>query len=193
MEMFYTLQGEGYHAGRAAFFIRLGGCEVGCVWCDVKESWNAGSFPLVEETRILNEALKYPARFAVITGGEPCMYDLTLLTSLLHQAGFEVALETSGAYPVSGSWNWICVSPKKFKMPLSENLAKADELKCVVFNSSDFQWAEKNAALAPPACKLFLQPEYSVFDKMIPAITDYVKEHTRWRVSLQTHKVMHIP
>lgn len=193
MEMFYTLQGEGFHTGRAAFFIRLGGCDVGCVWCDVKESWNADAHPAVEESEIVKEALKHPSRFAVITGGEPCMYDLTTLTGLLKKSGFEIALETSGAYPVTGMFDWICVSPKKFKSPLPESLLKADELKCIVFNQSDFQWAEDNAKNVSASCKLFLQPEYSVMDKMLPAMIEYVKKNSNWRIGLQTHKVMNIP
>lgn len=193
MEMFYTLQGEGYYSGRAAFFIRLGGCDVGCVWCDVKESWNAGAHPVVEESEIIKEALKHPSRFAVITGGEPCMYDLTALSGLLKKSGFETALETSGAYPITGAFDWICVSPKKFKTPLPESLSKADELKCIVYNKSDFQWAEDNAKKVSVTCKLFLQPEYSVMDKMLPSMVDYVKENAQWRISLQSHKVMNIP
>lgn len=193
MEMFYTLQGEGFHTGRPAFFIRLGGCEVGCVWCDVKESWNAEAHPVVEESEIVKEALKYPTRFAVITGGEPCMYNLTTLTGLLKKSGFETALETSGAYPITGTFDWICVSPKKFKAPLPECLAKANELKCIIFNKSDFEWAEENAKQVSSACKLFLQPEYSVMDKMLPAMIDYVKQHPQWKISLQAHKVMNIP
>lgn len=193
MEMFYTLQGEGFHTGRAAFFIRLGGCDVGCVWCDVKESWDAEQHPLMEESEMVSEALKHPSRFSVITGGEPCLYDLTGLTSQLKQAGFETALETSGAYPVTGKFDWICVSPKKFKSPIPESLWKADELKCIVFNRSDFKWAEENAKLVSSSCRLFLQPEYSVMDKMLPQIIEFVKEHPRWRISLQTHKAMNIP
>lgn len=193
MEMFYTLQGEGFHTGRAAFFIRLGGCDVGCVWCDVKESWNAGAHPVVEEKDIVSEALKHPSRFAVITGGEPCMYDLTTLTGLLKKSGFETALETSGAYPITGTFDWICVSPKKFKPPLMESLSKADELKCIVFNPSDFKWAEDNAKKVSASCKLFLQPEYSVMDKILPAMIEYVKKNSNWRIGLQTHKVMNIP
>lgn len=193
MEMFYTLQGEGFHTGRAAFFIRLGGCDVGCVWCDVKESWNAEAHPVIDESEIVKEALKHPSRFAVITGGEPCMYDLTVLTALLKKSGFETALETSGAYSVTGTFDWICVSPKKFKSPLPESLSKADELKCIVFNQSDFQWAEDNAKKVSSTCKLFLQPEYSVLDKMLPAIIEYVKKNPNWRIGLQAHKVMNIP
>jgi len=193
MEMFYTLQGEGFHTGRAAFFIRLGGCDVGCVWCDVKESWNAGTHPVVEESKIVKEALKHPSRFAVITGGEPCMYDLTTLTGLLKKSGFETALETSGAYPITGTFDWVCVSPKKFKSPLIESLSKADELKCIVFNQSDFQWAEENAKQVSQPCRFFLQPEYSVLNKILPFMIDFVKQHPKWRISLQSHKTMNIP
>jgi organic radical activating enzyme len=193
MEMYYTLQGEGFHTGRASFFIRLGGCDVGCVWCDVKESWRAEDHPVIEVKEIVNCALKNPARFAVITGGEPCMYDLTELTLQLKNSGFETALETSGAYPVTGTFDWICVSPKKFKFPLAGSLSIANELKCIVYNASDFQWAEEHAARVSPACKLFLQPEYGVREAMLPKIIDYVKRNPRWRISLQTHKLLNIP
>jgi organic radical activating enzyme len=193
MEMYYTLQGEGFHCGRPAFFVRLGGCDVGCVWCDVKESWDADRYPLVEESTIVTEALRHPARFVVITGGEPCLYDLTLLTGQLKEAGFEVALETSGAYPIIGNFDWICVSPKKFKPPLSENLKKANELKCIIYNPSDFRWAQENAAGVSPTCLLYLQPEYSVMQKMLPVMIDFVKAHPHWALRLQTHKFMNIP
>ncbi len=193
MEMYYTLQGEGFHCGSPAFFIRLAGCDVGCVWCDVKESWDADSYPQVNENTIVTEALKYPSRFAVVTGGEPCQYDLTQLTSLLKEAGFTVALETSGAYPIIGNFDWICVSPKKFMPPLAENLGKAHELKCIIYNSSDFLWAQENAAHVKPDCLLYLQPEYSVMKNMLPAMVEFVKAHPRWNLRLQTHKFMNIP
>lgn len=193
MESFYTIQGEGIHSGRAAWFIRLGGCDVGCVWCDVKESWNADVHPLRSVEELVHEAAAQPARFVVITGGEPLLHDLTALTNELHAAGFEIALETSGSSPLSGSFDWICVSPKKFKRPLTEVLAFADELKVVVYHPSDLQWAEEHAALCKQGCALLLQPEYSRFKTMTPLITSFVLQHPLWRISLQSHKVIGIP
>jgi len=193
MEAFYTIQGEGIHSGRAAYFIRLGGCDVGCVWCDVKESWPIDSHPKLSIDDIVNEAKKYPARLAVITGGEPLMHNLDELTSELQNAGFETNIETSGAYPLSGNWNWICLSPKKFKKPLPEIYKAANELKVIVFNKSDFKWAEEQAAQVSANCSLLLQPEWSKQAAMTPLIVDYVKAHSNWRISLQTHKYMEIP
>ncbi len=193
MEAFYTIQGEGTHSGRAAYFIRLGGCDVGCVWCDVKESWPIDAHPKFPIGQIVGDALKEPARLAVITGGEPLMHNLNELTSQLQNAGFETNIETSGAYPLSGSWNWICLSPKKFKKPLPEIYKAANELKIIVFNKSDFKWAEEQASFVSKDCYLLLQPEWSKADKMMPLIVDYVKTHPQWRVSLQTHKFMAIP
>lgn len=193
MEVFYSIQGEGYHTGRAASFIRLAGCDVGCVWCDVKESWDAGMHSVFSVEEIVAKVAEHPARFAVITGGEPLTYDLTELTRLLHQHGFETALETSGAYELTGTWDWICVSPKKFKAPKPEVLAKADELKVVVYHPSDLEWAGKNAALCPAESILYLQPEFSRLDKTAPLIFDYVRAHPKWKLSLQTHKVINVP
>jgi organic radical activating enzyme len=193
MESFYTLQGEGYHQGKAAYFIRLGGCDVGCVWCDVKESWEASKHPLQTIEEIVAGASAGPGRLAIITGGEPLMHNLDALTSALHAAGFQTNIETSGAWPVSGSWDWICLSPKKFKAPLPEILPLANELKVVVYNKSDFEWAEKYAALVSPACKLFLQPEWSKSATVTPLIIDYIKENPRWEFSLQLHKYIHVP
>lgn len=193
METFYTIQGEGYHTGRAAYFIRLAGCDVGCVWCDVKESWDEKKHAHFTIKHIVEGALQHPSRFVVITGGEPLMNDLSLLCSELHKHNFKIALETSGAYIMSGEFEWVCVSPKKFKPVLPELLKAANELKVVVFNKSDFEWAAKNAACVSSDCKLFLQPEYSVFDKMIPNIIDFVKEHPQWQISLQTHKIINVP
>src|ERR1039458_6020389 len=190
MEAFYTIQGEGTHSGRAAYFIRLGGCDVGCIWCDVKESWPIGAHPLISIKKIVSTALKQPARLAVITGGEPLMHNLDELTSELQKAGFETNIETSGAYPLSGSWNWICLSPKKFKKPLPEIYKAANELKVIVFNKSDFKWAEEQAALVSKDCSLLLQPEWSKQASMLPLIIEYVKSHPKWRISLQTHKFM---
>jgi 7-carboxy-7-deazaguanine synthase len=193
MEQFYTIQGEGMHAGRAAYFIRLGGCDVGCVWCDVKESWPMSTHPFYEVDHIVEAALKYPGRLAVITGGEPLMHNLDVLTSTLQHSGFETNIETSGAHPLSGKWDWICLSPKKFKKPLPEIYMAANELKIIVFNKSDFKWAEEQAAQVLPDCKLLLQPEWGKQEAMLPLIIEYVKANPRWRISLQTHKYMQIP
>ena len=193
MEHFYTLQGEGFYSGQAAYFIRLGGCDVGCVWCDVKESWNADKHPKMSTEEIVSIASQHPGRIAVITGGEPCMHDLTPLCDALHKAGFRTHIETSGAHPLSGSLNWITLSPKKFKAPLDESLAKANELKVVIYHKSDFQWAEQHAAKVSKECKLYLQPEWSRRDAMTPLIIEYIQQHPRWQLSLQTHKYINIP
>ncbi len=193
MESFYTLQGEGYHNGKAAYFIRLGGCEVGCHWCDVKESWDASLHPHHSVEAIVKGALQHPGRLAVITGGEPLMHDLTDLTTALQQAGFQTNIETSGVYAVSGSWDWVCFSPKKFKEPHSDIYSKANELKVIVYNKSDFEFAEEHAAKVQTDCQLLLQPEWSRHEQMLPQIIEYVKNNPKWRVSLQTHKYMNIP
>lgn len=193
MEHFYTLQGEGYHQGRAAYFVRLGGCDVGCVWCDVKESWDAAKHPPMSVEDIIAEVNKTPAQMVVITGGEPFMYDLTPLVNALQDSGYSVNIETSGAYPVSGHPDWICISPKKFKAPLPEVLPQAHELKVVVYNKSDFEWAEKHAAMVSPYCRLYLQPEWSKSAEMTPLIVDYIKQHPKWEFSLQMHKYIHVP
>jgi 7-carboxy-7-deazaguanine synthase len=193
VESFYTLQGEGYHQGKAAYFIRLGGCDVGCVWCDVKESWDESKHPLQSIEEIVGAASAFAGRMAVITGGEPLMHNLDELTKALRAAGFETNIETSGAWPVSGSWDWICLSPKKFKAPLPEILPLANELKVVIFNKSDFEWAEKYAALVSPGCKLYLQPEWSKSAIVTPLIIEYIKDNPRWEFSLQLHKYIHVP
>jgi 7-carboxy-7-deazaguanine synthase len=193
MEHFYTLQGEGFHTGRAAYFLRLGGCDVGCVWCDVKESWDANSHPKVDINSMLQFIHEAKAEMAVITGGEPLLHNLNELTELLQSNHIETNIETSGSSPLSGSWDWICLSPKKFKEPLLEVIEKANELKIVVFNKSDFEWAEKYAALVNPNCKLYLQPEWDKSNQMLPQIIDYVKQNPKWKISLQTHKFLQIP
>ena len=193
MEAFYTIQGEGAYQGQAAYFIRLGGCDVGCHWCDVKESWDAAVHPQRAVTDIVNEAARHSARLAVITGGEPLMHDLTALCSELHRQGFTVNIETSGAHPLSGALDWICFSPKKFKAPLPEIYEQAHELKVIVYNRSDFDWAEEFAARVNDQCLLYLQPEWSRSDVVLPLMVDYVKMHPQWRISLQTHKFMQIP
>ncbi|MGI4885778.1 MAG: 7-carboxy-7-deazaguanine synthase QueE [Janthinobacterium lividum] len=193
MEQFYTIQGEGFNTGRAAYFIRLGGCDVGCVWCDVKESWDADAHPRQAVAALVAAAAEYPGRHVVVTGGEPLMHDCGPLTRALQAAGFQTWIETSGAHPLSGNWDWVCVSPKKFKAPRPDVLAHADELKIIVFNDSDFAWAEEHAAQVPAATRLYLQPEWSRAARMTPALIDYVKAHPRWQVSLQTHKYLDIP
>ena len=193
MEEFYTIQGEGYHTGKAAYFIRLGGCDVGCHWCDVKESWDAELHPLTAADTIIENAARHPSKAVVVTGGEPLLYNLDYLTQGLQAAGIKTFIETSGAYPLSGSWDWICLSPKKFKAPLPDVLAAAGELKVIIFNKSDFEWAEKHAALVSPNCRLYLQPEWSKATEMTPLIVDYVMEHPQWEISLQTHKYLNIP
>ena len=193
MEAFYTIQGEGSHAGTAAYFIRLGGCDVGCVWCDVKESWEAAKWPVLSIEEIVNGALQYPGRLAVITGGEPLMYDLGPLTKALKAAGFTTNIETSGAHPFSGDFDWVCFSPKKFKAPHPSIYAHADELKVVIYHNSDFVFAEQHAALVGKDCKKLLQPEWSKADRMTPLVISYVKDHPVWKISLQTHKFMDIP
>lgn len=193
MEDFYTIQGEGYHTGKAAYFIRLGGCDVGCHWCDVKESWNADLHPLTSIEVIAEKAASCESRSVVITGGEPMIYNLDPLCEVLREKGIQIYLETSGSWPLSGSFDWICLSPKKFKKPLLQSLEKADELKVIIFNKSDFSWAEQHAAQVGEACRLYLQPEWSKAEEMMPQIVTYVKTHPRWMVSLQTHKYMHIP
>src|SRR5258706_14665179 len=187
MEHFYTLQGEGFHQGKAAYFIRLGGCDVGCVWCDVKESWDAEKHPTSEVGSLMSEVKKTPAEIVVVTGGEPLMYNLDELTNELRAAGFKTHIETSGAYPLSGSWDWICLSPKKFKAPLPGILSPANELKVIIFNKSDFDWTAKYAVLVSHNCKLYLQPEWSKASQVTPLIIDYIKANPKWELSLQIH------
>lgn len=193
MEHFYTLQGEGVHTGRAAYFIRLGGCDVGCVWCDVKDSWDGGKHPLWRIDDLVTTVQQTPAQIVVITGGEPLMHDLRPLTAALHKAGLRTHIETSGSSPLSGELDWITLSPKKFKAPLPEVLPHANELKVVVFNKSDFAWAEEWAAKVSPQCRLFLQPEWSKAEETTALIVAYVKAHPRWQLSLQTHKYINVP
>jgi organic radical activating enzyme len=193
MEHFYTLQGEGFHQGKAAYFIRLAGCDVGCVWCDVKESWDVTRHPVLKFEDLIADIKKTPADLVVITGGEPLMHNLNALTETLHAAGLKTHLETSGAYPMTGSWDWICVSPKKFKAPLPALLPQANELKVVIFNKSDFEWAEKHAAQVSANCKLYLQPEWDKAALMTPLIIEYIKDHPQWELSLQIHKYINVP
>ena len=193
MEMFYSLQGEGYHQGKAAYFIRLAGCDVGCVWCDVKESWDASKHPVLTIDEIVSSALAHPARLAIVTGGEPLLYNLEALTTALKNAGFEVNIETSGSSPMSGKWDWVCLSPKKFKAPLTESIQAASELKVVIFNTHDFEWAETYAKQVAPSCKLYLQPEWDKANQITPLVIDYIKAHPKWELSAQLHKYIQVP
>ncbi len=192
MEEFYTIQGEGFHKGTAAYFIRIGGCDVGCHWCDVKESWNAELHPPTVTQTIVEHAIAY-SNVVVVTGGEPLTWDMGPLTSQLKEKGADTHIETSGAYPLTGIWDWICLSPKKIKLPKTEIYSHANELKCIIHNKSDFDFAEEQAAQVSDTCILYLQPEWSTQDKMIPFIVDYVMKNPKWKVSLQTHKYLHIP
>lgn len=193
MEDFYTIQGEGAHQGSPAYFIRLGGCDVGCVWCDVKESWDASAHPLVETEEMASRAAATRTNIAVVTGGEPLMYDLTELTRCLRARNIRTHIETSGVYPMSGEWDWVCFSPKKFKAPHPSVFDQADELKVVVYHKSDIEWATTFVSRLKPSCQLFLQPEWSRHDDVLPLIIDFVKDNPRWQVSLQIHKYMNIP
>ncbi|WP_271405279.1 7-carboxy-7-deazaguanine synthase QueE [Tenacibaculum soleae] len=192
MEEFYTIQGEGAHTGTAAYFIRIGGCDVGCHWCDVKESWDANLHPPTNTDVIITNAKKW-AKTVVITGGEPLMWSLDYITNQLQDKGMKTHIETSGAYPFSGKWDWFCLSPKKTKLPTKECYKEADELKMIIHNKSDFEFAEEQAEKVGKKCQLFLQPEWSKKEKMTPLIVDYVMKNPKWRVSLQTHKYLNIP
>ncbi|TVQ90911.1 MAG: 7-carboxy-7-deazaguanine synthase QueE [Bacteroidetes bacterium] len=193
MEMFYSIQGEGYNTGKAAFFIRIGGCDVGCHWCDVKESWDANLHPLTSVEDIVNQVNLYPAKALVITGGEPLMYNLDNLCAKLKENNVRLFLETSGTYPLSGSFDWICLSPKTQQNPRKDMLQLADELKVIVYDEEDFQWAEQNIHLVKEKCHLYLQPEWSRYQKMLPSIVDFILKNPRWMISLQSHKFMSIP
>lgn len=193
MEHFYTIQGEGLYTGQAAYFIRLGGCDIGCIWCDVKDSWNPELHPkysIDEITSWVNQHKK--VKIVVITGGEPAMHNLDALTKSLKENGYRTHIETSGAYKIQGRFDWITLSPKKFKAPIQETLSIADELKVIVFNKSDFKWGENYAKSVQKNCKLLLQPEWSKRKKMQPLIVDYVKSNPKWMISLQTHKYLEI-
>ena len=192
MEQFYTLQGEGAHSGKAAYFIRLAGCDVGCVWCDVKESWDAEGYPVLTAEDLAKRAAEHPSEIVVITGGEPAMYDLSDLCDALHAVGKKVHIETSGAHPIRGSFDWITFSPKKFKAPLPESAAKADELKVIVFNKSDFQWATLHQEMVPNSCLLYIQPEWSKSDEIHPMMVNFIQDNPKWIMCLQTHKYLGI-
>jgi len=192
MEEFYTIQGEGFHTGKAAYFIRIGGCDVGCHWCDVKESWDAELHPATKTLKIIENAKNY-ANTVVITGGEPLMWNMDFITEKLIESNIKVHIETSGAYPLTGKWNWICLSPKKNKLPLPKIYLSANELKIIIYNKHDFKFAEDQANKVNTNCELFLQPEWSNREKVIPLIIDYVMQNPQWKISLQTHKYLHIP
>jgi len=193
MELFYSLQGEGYHQGKAAFFIRLAGCDVGCVWCDVKDSWDASKHPVLSVEEIIAAAAAHPSRIAIVTGGEPLLHQLDPLTTALRAAGFQTHIETSGSSPISGSWDWVCLSPKKFKAPLPEAVTAADELKVVVFNKSDFDWANSFVNDLAADCKKYLQPEWEKSDAMTPLVIEYIKQNPSWELSAQLHKYIQVP
>jgi organic radical activating enzyme len=193
MELFYSLQGEGYHQGKAAFFIRLAGCDVGCVWCDVKDSWDASKHPVLSVEEIVAAATAHPSRIAIVTGGEPLLHQLNPLTTALKAAGFQTHIETSGSSPMSGSWDWVCLSPKKFKAPLAESIKAADELKVVVFNKSDFDWANSFVNDVNTDCKKYLQPEWEKSDAMTPFVIEYIKSNPSWELSAQLHKYIQVP
>jgi organic radical activating enzyme len=190
METFYTVQGEGFYSGRAAFFIRIAGCDVGCVWCDVKESWDRNDHEIFKVSDLITQVKESKTDFVVITGGEPAMYDLTFLTQELHKLGVEIAIETSGAYELIGEFDWVCLSPKKFKKPVDSVVKKAQELKIVVFNKSDLEWAESYASQVSGDCKLYLQPEWNKKEAMSELILSYIIKNTQWRISVQTHKYL---
>jgi organic radical activating enzyme len=192
MEEFYTIQGEGFHSGKAAYFIRIGGCDVGCHWCDVKESWNATLHPPTSSDAIIENAKKY-ANTVVVTGGEPSMWNLKYLTRILQENTIKTHIETSGAYTLTGKWDWICLSPKKTKLPLPTSYPIAHELKIIVVTKNDFIFAEQQAKKVSENCELFLQPEWSKREKITPLIVDYVMKHPKWKISLQTHKYLNIP
>ncbi len=193
MEEFYTLQGEGHNMGQAAYFIRIGGCDVGCSWCDTKPSWDAHTFPPGDAIEIALRAAVFPAKTVVVTGGEPSLYPLDFFTEHLHSLGIKTMVETSGAHPLTGQWDWICLSPKKNAPPKPAIYQRANELKVVIQNQADLAWAEKNAALVNDQCYLYLQPEWSVSEQIMPWLTTFIMENPRWRMSLQSHKYMHIP
>lgn len=193
MEEFYTIQGEGYNTGMASYFIRIGGCDIGCHWCDVKESWNANLHPLTFADAVVKNAIDSKTNTVVITGGEPLIYNLSYLTEQLRKNNIKTFIETSGAYPISGVWDWICLSPKKTMAPQLECYKVANELKVIIYNKHDFIWAEEQATQVNSGAHLFLQPEWSKINELLPQIIDYVKSNTKWRISLQTHKYMNIP
>lgn len=193
MERFYTIQGEGFHQGKAAYFIRLAGCNIGCTWCDVKESWDANEHEMISIARLRQDLKQCHAEIVVVTGGEPTLYNLVALTNMIHSLGKHCNIETSGSYPITGNWDWICLSPKRFKKALPENLARCNELKVIVAHSNDFRFAQRHASLVSENTILYLQPEWSVSEEIMPQIISFVKENPRYRISLQIHKYLNVP
>lgn len=193
VEDFYTIQGEGFHTGKPAYFIRLGGCDVGCAWCDAKYTWNPRLYPPTDIDVVVERAVACAAQSIVITGGEPLMYPLGALTAKLRERGLKIFLETSGSHPFSGVFDWVCLSPKRKQPPLEEAFARANELKVIIESEADFEWAESNAAKVGEDCMLYLQPEWSVSERMMPSIVEYAKSNPRWNISIQSHKFMRIP
>jgi len=193
VEDFYTIQGEGYHSGKPAYFIRLGGCDVCCSWCDARFTWNPKSFPPVSVDEIVARATSFPAQAVVVTGGEPTLYQLSLLSDKLQAAGIKTFIETSGAHTLTGSWDWVCLSPKRNQPPLPSVFKQASELKVIITSLADLEWAEENAAHVSDTCMLYLQPEWSVYQQIIEAVVEYAKANPRWNISIQMHKFMHIP
>jgi len=193
LEEFYTIQGEGWHTGKAAYFIRLGGCDIACWWCDSKISWQANVNQLVDVDEIIEKAKNCPAKAVVVTGGEPTLYNLEYLTKQLKYNDIQTFIETSGAYNLTGNWDWICLSPKIQTPPVENIYLKANELKVIIFDDKSFAWAEENAKKVSENCKLLLQPEWSKYSVLIQQIVDYVKDNPKWSISLQAHKFMHIP
>jgi organic radical activating enzyme len=193
MEHFFTIQGEGYYQGNAAYFVRLGGCDVQCPWCDVKESWEADVHTKYSVDEIVAWVKEAEAKLVVITGGEPSIYDLTALSTAFHEENIQVNIETAACYPLRGHLDWITISPKRYKLPLSENMLNAHELKVIINHRNDFRFAEEYAAQVSPQCKLYLQPEWEQEEELLPLIIEYVKEHQQWKISLQVHKYMNIP
>jgi organic radical activating enzyme len=193
MEEFYTIQGEGFHTGKPAYFVRIGGCDVGCSWCDTKRSWNAEIHPAVAADEIVKRAVATPGKAVVVTGGEPSMYELGYFTAELHKHHIQTFIETSGAHKLSGEWDWICLSPKQQIPPEKEIFPRAHELKMIIQEEKDINWAEKNAQKVGQDCELYLQPEWSVAPKILPVIIEYAKHNPKWKISLQSHKYMKIP
>lgn len=193
MERFYTIQGEGFHQGKAAYFIRLAGCTIGCTWCDVKESWDAEEHEIISIVQLKKELKQSKTEIVVITGGEPAMYDLTALCEMIHKLGLRTHIETSGAFPITGEWDWICVSPKRFKKCLPESLFRANELKAIIAHKNDFRFAQNHAKGTNSTCHIYLQPEWSIAEEMLPEIISFVKDNPRYQISLQVHKYMNIP
>lgn len=193
VEDFYTIQGEGFHTGKPAYFIRLGGCDVGCAWCDAKYAWNPRLYPPTDISTVVERAVACDAKSIVITGGEPLLYPLAPLTEQLKERGLKIFIETSGSHPFSGTFDWVCLSPKRNLPPLDEAFTRADELKVIIGSTADFEWAEQNAAKVGKDCLLYLQPEWSVSEQMMPEIVEYAKRNPKWSISIQSHKFMHIP